>query len=430
MEQSSRPQVVAVVGLGYVGLPLAVAFARGGPVLGYDADPERIAELRRGHDRTGEVSSADLAAARGLRLSVESADLAEAVVHVVAVPTPVNDAHNPDLTLLHEATRLVGAALRPGGLVIYESSVYPCATEEECIPLLEEVSGLRLNRDFAVGYSPERINPGDKVNRLDTIRKIISATDPVACERVAALYAPVVTSGLHRAPSIRVAEMSKIIENTQRDIHIALMNELARICHRLDIDTGDVLEAACTKWNFAHYTPGLVGGHCIGVDPYYLAHRAERAGHHPDLILAGRKLNDDMGHWIGTEVMRLLSRARSTEPRVTILGVTFKEDVPDIRNTRVVEIAREIESFGAEVQVADCRADAVQVAAEYGIALVPEAHLRPADAVVLAVAHNEYVRNGWAMIEPLLRGARPVVADVRRVLDRAACPSHVQLWRL
>lgn len=423
-------QVVSVVGLGYVGLPLAVAFARHWPVIGFDTDPARIAELRQGHDRTGEVCAADLAAASQLTLTVDAADLARATVHVIAVPTPVDDGHAPDMALLHDATRLVGAALRPGGLVIYESSVYPCATEEECIPLLEEVSGLRLHRDFAVGYSPERINPGDKVNRLETIRKIVSATDPAACERVAALYAPVVSAGLHRAPSIRVAEMSKVIENTQRDINIALMNELAHICHRLDIDTGDVLDAAGTKWNFGHYSPGLVGGHCIGVDPYYLAHRAERAGHHPDLILAGRKLNDDMGRWIGTEVMRLLSRVRVSEPRVTILGFTFKEDVPDIRNTRVVEIVRELESFGAHVQVADCHADPGHVAAEYGITLVPEDHLLPADAVILAVSHADYVRRGWDLIVPLLRAKASVVADVRRSLDRQACPPDLQLWRL
>ncbi len=422
--------VISVVGLGYVGLPLAVAFARHWPVIGFDTDPARIAELQQGHDRTGEVSSADLASASRLALTGHKDDLAGATVHVIAVPTPVNDAHIPDMALLHDATRLVAAALRPGGLVIYESSVYPCATEEECIPLLEEISGLRLHQDFAVGYSPERINPGDKVNRLDTIRKIVSATDPVACEKVATLYTPVVTAGLHRAPSIRVAEMSKIIENTQRDINIALMNELAHICHRLNIDTGDVLEAAYTKWNFGHYTPGLVGGHCIGVDPYYLAHCAERAGHHPDLIIAGRKLNDDMGRWIGTEVMRLLSRARVAEPRITILGFTFKEDVPDIRNTRVAEIAHELETFGALVQVADCNADPEQVAAEYGITLVPHDSLLPADAVILAVPHKAYVQGGWQMIEPLLRGPARVVADVRRALRREDSPPDIELWRL
>lgn len=430
MDAESAKSIVAVVGLGYVGLPLALAFARHRPVIGFDADTTRIEELGRLCDRTCEVSEADLRSATNLRLTSDPRDLRDASIHVIAVPTPVNDAHEPDMALLFAATRTVGAALRPGGLVIYESSVYPGATEEDCIPVLEATSGLRLHHDFAVGYSPERINPGDPVHRLETVRKIVAATDPDACDRVQRLYAPVVTAGLHRAATIRVAEMAKVIENTQRDINIALMNELAQICHRLGIDTGEVLEAAGTKWNFAPYKPGLVGGHCIGVDPYYLMHRAKRAGHHADVIVAGRRINDEMGRWVGTEVMRQLLHERISPPKITVLGITFKENVPDIRNTRVIDMVQTLLDFGATVQIADAWADPATVAAEFGIDLVPEAELQPGDAVILAVPHKTYVTRGWDLVRSLLTGPRPLVADVRHALDRATCPPGIRLWRL
>ena len=425
-----KPEIIAVIGLGYVGLPLAVAFAHHFSVIGFDKDTSRIAELRACHDRNHEVTDADLAAATGLNLTSDTSDLSQATVHVIAVPTPLNDARVPDITMLLEATQRVAGALRQGGLVIYESSVYPGATEEDCIPILEQISGLRLHRDFSVVYSPERINPGDKVNRLDTISKVVSATDPAACERAAAIYAQIVEADLYLAPTIKVAEMSKIFENTQRDINIALMNELAQICHRLDIDTGDVLEAARTKWNFVHFKPGLVGGHCIGIDPYYLKHRAERTGFHPAMIHAGRRLNDGLGRWIATEVMRILSRSHVVDPKVTILGITYKENVNDTRNTRVVDMVHELQSFGVDVQVADAFARSDHVADEHGIVITDEADLVPADALILAVAHDTYVRRGWDMVRPLLRGHTPVVADVRCVLDRSRRPEHVQLWRL
>jgi len=422
---------ISVVGLGYVGLPVAVAFGTAGtPVVAFDINPDRIQDLRDHYDRTGEVETGDLRAA-GLTFSDDPTDLAAADFHIVTVPTPINDARLPDLRPLLAASRTVGRVLKAGDIVVYESTVYPGATEEDCIPVLEAESGLTFGRDFTVGYSPERINPGDKEHRFTTIKKVVSGSDPQTLQIVADVYASVVTAGIHKAPSLKAAEAAKVIENTQRDLNIALMNELSLIFHRLGIDTHDVLDAAGTKWNFLRFTPGLVGGHCIGVDPYYLTHRAQRAGYHPEVILAGRRINDDMGAFIAREVVRHLLTARSGgTPVVTVLGLTFKEDVPDIRNTRVVDIIGELQGFGVDVQVHDPVADPAEAVKEYGVTLTPAADLRPAHAVVLAVSHKAFRAGNWDMIKPLLAGGKGMVADVKGVLDRAAQPDDITLWRM
>jgi UDP-N-acetyl-D-glucosamine/UDP-N-acetyl-D-galactosamine dehydrogenase len=426
----SHGRKIAVVGLGYVGLPVAVGFARSGaPVTGFDIDAGRVAELRAGRDRTREVDGAGLALPN-LTFSSDSAALVEADCYIVTVPTPIKDAHQPDLRALLSASQIVGQALRPRDIVIYESTVYPGATEEECIPVLEASSGLTAGRDFFVGYSPERINPGDKDHRFETIRKVVAAQDERTLDVVAAIYGSVVTAGVHRAPSIKVAEAAKVIENTQRDLNIAFMNELSAICHALDIDTMDVLSAARTKWNFLPFTPGLVGGHCIGVDPYYLAHRSERAGYHPEIILAGRRINDGIGERVARECMRRLLKAGVTPELITVLGLAFKENVPDIRNSKVVDIIRELWSFGVSVQVHDPFADPAEAQRAYGIAITAQENLRRADAIVLAVPHNAYVSAGWPLITSLLKEKGGLVMDVKSRLDRATTPPGVQLWRL
>ncbi|MBK8907909.1 MAG: nucleotide sugar dehydrogenase [Rhodospirillales bacterium] len=424
---------IAIIGLGYVGLPVAVALGRRGahPVIAFDVDEVRIRELREGVDGTHEVASADLKAAR-LRFTSNPADLRTADFFIVAVPTPITQTARPDLRPLLSATHTVAKALKPGDIVVYESTVYPGATEEDCVPILEAESGLTSGANFAVAYSPERINPGDKEHRFETIVKVVSAQTPEALDVVAAVYESVVTAGVHRAPSIRAAEAAKVIENTQRDLNIALMNELALIFDRLGLDTRDVLAAAGSKWNFLQFTPGLVGGHCIGVDPYYLTHRAQRAGYHPEVILAGRRINDGMGRWVARETLkRLLKNGNRSGPlRATVLGITFKENVPDFRNTKVTDIVQELESFGVTVQVHDPLANAAKVEAEYGIGLVPMEALEPADAVVLAVAHDLYRDGGWPLVTGLLKHGRGVVADVRTCLDRDHLPEGVTLWRL
>ena len=422
---------ISVIGLGYVGLPVAVSFGRSGvPVVAFDVDPERIRELESGFDRTNEVASADLAAA-GLRFTCDPAALGDADFHIVAVPTPITSTKLPDLTPLLAATRTVGGQIKRGDIVVYESTVYPGATEEDCVPILEALSGLVCGADFDVGYSPERINPGDTEHRFETIIKVVSAGRPAALDVVAAVYGSVVRAGVHRAPDIRTAEAAKVIENTQRDLNIALMNELAVIFDRLGLDTHDVLAAAGTKWNFLHFMPGLVGGHCIGVDPYYLTHRAQRAGYHPEVILAGRRINDGLGRWIvaGT-VKRLLARGVHGRPRVVVLGITFKENVPDLRNTRVTDMVTEFAAYGIDAEVHDPLANPLQVKAEYGICLVPMEALTPADAVVLAVPHAAYRDGGWPMVSRCLKGGTGLVVDVRSVLDRAARPDTIALWRL
>lgn len=420
---------LAVIGLGYVGLPVAVAFARAGvPVTGFDIDQRRITELCEGHDRTHEVDAADLRHA-SLAFTHDVTALASSDFFIVTVPTPIDDARQPDLGAMFAASRTVGSVLKKGDIVVYESTVYPGAVEDECVPLLETASGLKAGPDFKVGYSPERINPGDKQHRFETITKVVSAQDAATLDVVAAVYGSVITAGIHRAPSIKVAEAAKVIENTQRDLNIAFMNELSLIFQALNIDTGDVLAAARTKWNFMPFQPGLVGGHCIGVDPYYLTYRAEKAGYHPEVILAGRRINDGMGQRVARECIRGLLRRKGSGGVVTILGLTFKEDVPDTRNSRVIDIIRELESFGLKVQVSDPMADAGDAMHEYGVKLIDSDAMQPADAVIVAVAHKIYVDAGWPMIQKLLNDGRGLVLDVKMRLDRERLPAGIELWR-
>jgi UDP-N-acetyl-D-glucosamine/UDP-N-acetyl-D-galactosamine dehydrogenase len=422
---------VSVIGLGYVGLPVAVAFGRLGPVVGFDIDESRIADLRAGHDRTGEVSDTDLRATT-VTYTSNAADLRAADFHIVAVPTPVDEARRPDFRPLLGATRTVATVLKAGDIVVFESTVYPGATEELCVPLLEQGSGLTYGRDFAVGYSPERINPGDRQHTFGAITKVVSASNAAALDIVARVYGAAVTAGVYRAPSLRVAEAAKVIENTQRDLNIALMNELAMICSRLGLDTRDVLATASTKWNFLPFQPGLVGGHCIGVDPYYLTHKAEAVGHQPRVILSGRATNDGMGPWVAAEVAAALDRrgVALRAARVTILGFTFKEDIPDTRNTGVAALVRGLSERGATVQVLDPLADREQCAQEYGIAISEEATASPADCVIIAVSHRPWRAAGWSLVRRLLPPAGGLVYDIRAMLDRAVCPDNVELLRL
>ena len=426
---SSRRKI-AIVGLGYVGLPVAVAFAHEGfSVTGFDIDASRVRELEGGHDRTREVEAVDLKHP-SLKVTREAEALRTSDFFIVTVPTPIDEARQPDLRAMFEASRLVGAALKQGDIVVYESTVYPGAVEEECTPILEQCSKLKVGTDFNVGYSPERINPGDKQHRLESIMKVVSAQNAETLEIIAGVYGSVVKAGIHRAPSIRVAEAAKVIENTQRDLNIAFMNELSLIFQALEIDTGDVLAAARTKWNFLPFQPGLVGGHCIGVDPYYLTYRAEKAGYHPEVILAGRRINDGMGQRVAKECVRGLLRRKGAGGIVTILGLTFKEDVPDTRNSRVVDIIRELESFGLQVQVHDPLANPEDVKHEYGLTITEFGGLRPADAVILAVAHGSYTEGGWPLIQKLLIGGSGLVFDVKMKLDRSSKPNGIELWRL
>ena len=412
-----------------MGLPVAVAFARtGATVVGFDIDHNRVDELRLGRDRTLEVTPADLEQ-ETLRFEHEPVYLVDADFYIVTVPTPIDGAHRPDLGAILSASGTVGKVIKPGDIVVYESTVYPGAIEEECLPILEKRSGLTGGRDFTVGYSPERINPGDKEHRFETIVKVVSAQDKRTLDIVADVYGSVVKAGIHRAPSIKVAEAAKVIENTQRDLNIAFMNELSAIFQQLGIDTGDVLAAASTKWNFLNFQPGLVGGHCIGVDPYYLTFRAEKAGYHPEIILAGRRINDGMGTRVGRECMRALMQRGRANPAVTILGMTFKENVPDIRNSKVIDVVRELQRAGVDVQLTDPLASSDEAVQEYGISLTPIASLRPADAVVFAVAHKDYVAGGWPLIAKLLKDGEGIVLDIKAKLDRDKKPKGIDLWR-
>jgi len=422
---------ISVTGLGYVGLPVAVAFGHRGPVDGFDASAQRVAELKAGEDRTREVDAEELRGAEVL-FTDDPSDLARADFHIVAVPTPIDEAKRPDLAPLLGASRTLGAQLKVGDIVVFESTVYPGATEEECVPVLEAASGLRCGEDFTVGYSPERINPGDREHRFTTITKVVSGQNAATLETVAAVYESVVEAGVHRASAIKVAEAAKVIENTQRDLNIALMNELALIFERMGIDTRDVLAAAGTKWNFLPFRPGLVGGHCIGVDPYYLTHKATMLGYYPQVILAGRRINDGMGAYVAAQVVKgLIGEGVNVRGAlVTVLGLTFKEDVPDLRNTRVIDIVRELQEYGMRVQICDPLADAGEAQREYGIELVDARAAEPADCVMLAVGHRPYVEEGWGRISGLLRGACGVVVDVKGALPRATLPAGIRLWRL
>ncbi len=386
---------VAIIGLGYVGLPLAVEFGKKYTVVGFDIDPRRLAELRDGHDRTLEVSAADLKAAGHLSFSNSIDDIRPSDFFIVTVPTPIDEYNRPDLTPLIKASETVGKALRPGAVVVYESTVYPGCTEDDCVPVLEKFSGLKFNQDFFCGYSPERINPGDKVHTVTKIRKITSGSTPEVARAVNELYSSIITAGTHLAPSIKVAEAAKIIENSQRDINIAFVNELSLIFERMGIDTLDVLEAAGTKWNFLPFRPGLVGGHCIGVDPYYLTHKAESLGYHPEIILAGRRLNDNMPAHVANRIVKLMIQKgqRVQGSSVLVLGLTFKENCPDIRNSKVIGVIRELQDYGCNVTIHDPWADAADVRHEYGLELspLPDVETQAAmDAVVLAVAHERF----------------------------------------
>jgi UDP-N-acetyl-D-glucosamine/UDP-N-acetyl-D-galactosamine dehydrogenase len=441
-----RNEIIAVIGLGYVGLPLAVEFARRRRVIGFDKNPERIAELQAGRDSTLEVEPEELAAATGLECTVDPERLREATVYIVTVPTPIDSARNPDLTPLLRASETIGTVLKPGDIVIYESTVYPGATEEVCVPVLERVSGLSyisvdsraghaptgdipgsagatLGREpapgggFYVGYSPERINPGDREHRLPSIRKVTSGSTPEIAERVDALYREIITAGTHKASSIRVAEAAKVIENTQRDVNIALINELALIFNRLGIDTEEVLQAAGTKWNFLPFRPGLVGGHCIGVDPYYLTHKAQQIGYHPEMILAGRRINDGMGAYVAGQLVKamLKKRIQVEGSRVLVMGLTFKENCPDLRNTRVVDILRELAEYDVQVDVCDPWVSVDEARREYGIELTRGPAPGAYDAIVLAVAHRQFREMPAEAIRALGK-PRHVVYDLKYLL--------------
>ncbi len=412
-----RESNIAVIGLGYVGLPLAVEFGKQYPCKGYDISAERIHQLQAGNDTTCEVGADELAAAKHLRYCDEITALAACNVYIVTVPTPINTSKQPDLTPLRKASEMIAAVLKAGDLVIYESTVYPGATEEECVPVLEEHSGLRFNSDFFVGYSPERINPGDKQRRLSSIIKVTSGSTPQIADYVDALYASIIHAGTHKVSSIRVAEAAKVIENTQRDVNIALVNELALLFERLHIDTEEVLVAAGTKWNFLPFRPGLVGGHCIGVDPYYLTHKAQAVGFNPQIILAGRRINDAMGHYIVARLVKLMlkKKIQVMNADVLVMGLTFKENCPDLRNTRVIDIIEELMDYGVNVHVYDPWVDAEQARQEYGITPLAELPEGQYDAVLLAVAHRQFKQMGVAELRRLTK-ANGVLFDIKYIL--------------
>jgi len=412
---------IAIIGLGYVGLPLGVAFSERYKVIGYDINKERIEELKRGYDRTLEVSEEELKAAinKGMKFASDINDIKDANIYIITVPTPIDSHKNPDLTPLKKASESIGRILKKGDIVIYESTVYPGCTEEVCVPILERESQLKFNKDFFVGYSPERINPGDKKHTVKNILKVTSGSTPEIAKKIDKLYASVIEAGTHLAPSIKVAEAAKVIENAQRDINIAFVNELALIFDKLNIDTHEVLEAAGTKWNFLKFTPGLVGGHCIGVDPYYLTYKAKEIGYHPEIILAGRRLNDNMGMFVANKLIKLMIKKGHTikGSRVLVLGITFKEHTPDIRNSRVIDVVNELREFGVKVDVYDPWADKEEVKREYGFELIDGVDVNKYDGVVLAVAHREFKE-----LEEPIRQAREnsnlVVYDIKGFFDK------------
>ncbi len=420
---------VAVVGLGYVGLPLAVALARAHEVVGFDVSADRVAALREGVDWTNEVPAEALRAA-SLALTNEAAELRGSEVFIVTVPTPIDLATRPDIDAMLKACALDGPALSQGASVVFESTVYPGVTEEVCAPALEQASGLKAGEDFKLGYSPERINPGDKAHPLEKIVKVVAGQDSETLDKLADLYGSIIEAGIHRAPSIKVAEAAKVIENTQRDLNIALMNEVAKICHLLGIRTRDVLDAAGTKWNFLKFYPGLVGGHCIGVDPYYLTAKAEQLGYQPEVILSGRRVNDGMGAYLAQRVVKLIvgNGQPVSKARVGILGFTFKENVPDIRNSKVIDIFRELKEFGIEPMVHDPRADAAAVREEYGVELAPLDDLTNLKALIYAVGHDDYRPLHGRISDMVADGG--VIADVRSLLDPASVRSDIRYWSL
>mgnify|MGYP000922778169 FL=1 len=423
---------VAVVGLGYVGLPLAIEFGKHFDTIGFDVSKAKVARLQQHNDVTGEVERGDFDLARKLKITDDPKQLGQADVIVVAVPTPIDSARLPDFTPLVSASEIVGANMKRGATVVYESTVYPGATEEVCIPVLEKHSGMKWKQDFNVGYSPERINPGDKQHRLPTIVKVVSGDNPETLEKLAKLYETVITAGVHRASSIKVAEAAKVIENTQRDLNIALMNELAIVFERLGIDTLEVLKAAGSKWNFLPFRPGLVGGHCIGVDPYYLTHKAQMVGYHPEVILAGRRINDGMGQFIAEQTVKMLARQglHTAGQTVIVLGLTFKEDVPDLRNSKVIDVVRELEAYGINVVIHDPIADKEEAHEEYGVNLVDWDKLPKANAIVAAVSHKAYQEQGLpALLDKLVD--KGVFIDVKSAWDPAEIEKAGKaVWRL
>jgi UDP-N-acetyl-D-galactosamine dehydrogenase len=417
-----KSEQIGIIGLGYVGLPLAVEFGKHRFVVGFDINPVRISELNAGKDSTLEVTREDLSLATKLRFSSDLIDLKGCAIFIVTVPTPIDQANRPDLTPLIKASETVGKVMTPGSVVIFESTVYPGCTEEVCVPVLEKLSGLIFNKEFFCGYSPERINPGDKVNTLTTIKKITSGSTPQAAEQVDALYSSIIKAGTWKASSIKVAEAAKVIENSQRDLNIAFVNELSVIFDRMGIDTLEVLEAAGSKWNFMPFRPGLVGGHCIGVDPYYLTHKAEEVGYHPQVILAGRRINDNMARYAARNVIRSMLKngidvARST---VGVMGITFKENCPDIRNSKVADLVTELQSWGVNVIVNDPWADPSEVEREYGIKLGEISPKSQVDALVVAVGHSEFRHQAPVELRKLCRGDKPVLADIKALYDRHA----------
>lgn len=417
MTSSNKDTQLAIIGLGYVGLPLAVEFGRKRSVVGFDINERRVAELRSGQDHTLEVSPEELAQASLLRYTAAIEDLRECNVFIVTVPTPIDEHKRPDLWPLVKASETIGKVLKKGDIVIYESTVYPGATEEDCVPVLEKISGLRFNEDFFAGYSPERINPGDKEHRVTTIKKVTSGSTPEVAERVDALYNEIITAGTHKASSIRVAEAAKVIENTQRDLNIALINELAIIFNKMGIDTEAVLLAAGTKWNFLPFRPGLVGGHCIGVDPYYLTHKAQAIGYHPEIILAGRRLNDGMGSYVVAQLVKAMTKKRIhvDGARVLVMGLTFKENCPDLRNTRVIDIVRELGEYNVSVDIYDPWVDATEALHEYGVTPVKAPETGGYDGIIVAVAHAEFREMGVEKIRALGRPVH-VLYDLKYIL--------------
>ena len=429
----AKKEKISLVGLGYVGMPIAVAFARKVKVVGYDLNAQKIALYKSGIDPTNEVGN-DAIKNTTVEFTADETKLREAKFHIVAVPTPVNADHTPDLTPVEGASRILGRNLTPGSIVVFESTVYPGVTEDVCVPILEAESGLKCGTDFKIGYSPEHINPGDKVHRLETIKKIVSGMDAETLDEVAKVYELVVEAGVHRAESIKVAEAAKVIENSQRDINIAFMNELSIIFNKMGIDTKSVLEAAGTKWNFLHFYPGLVGGHCIGVDPYYLTYKAEQLGYHSQIILSGRRINGDMGKYCAEDLVKQLIRADVPvkNARVAILGFTFKENCPDTRNTKIIDIYNELREYGITAAIADPAADADEARRLYGVEFVPLETVRDMDAVILAVAHEQFRGLRMAELEAMFRpGAPRVLLDLKGLLDRKEYEAAgYYYWRL
>jgi UDP-N-acetyl-D-galactosamine dehydrogenase len=415
-----KDKTIAIIGLGYVGLPLAVEFGKTRPVIGFDINQKRVAELEGGEDHTLEITPEELKHSKFLKYSAESNSIKDAQVFIVTVPTPIDTANRPDLMPLIKASETVGKVLKKGDVVIYESTVYPGCTEEDCVPILEKHSSLKFNQDFYCGYSPERINPGDKVNTLTKIKKITSGSTPEIADAIDALYASIIKAGTHKAASIKVAEAAKVIENTQRDLNIALVNELSVLFDRLNIDTIEVLEAAGTKWNFLPFRPGMVGGHCIGVDPYYLTHKAEKVGYHPQIIASGRRMNDNMARYAARNVIKLMLRngIDVSKSKVGVMGITFKEDCPDIRNSKVVDLIKEFETWGVKVVVTDPYADADEVMHEYGVKLNTMEDLSSVDAIVVAVGHQTYRKMGLLELKRMLKSDKPVLADLKALYDK------------